>query len=160
MAVKLSALRAGHPLPVPRFLVLISVRGWVDPRDIVRLEELDQLTNPMISSGIEPATPRTSKWSFEFHKIIGIYRMPEQLLASQEGLGPTEFCFCDWNQRMENAKNMCRLKTCRLGSRVVAPARSLRAVSHDLALLIMCLDAKRRRLIRQLIIYQTGVRAR
>jgi hypothetical protein len=43
MAVRLSALRAGHPLPPGRFLVLISVRGWVDPRVIVRLEPLGQL---------------------------------------------------------------------------------------------------------------------
>jgi hypothetical protein len=41
-----------------RFLVLISVRDWVDPRVIVRLEELDKSKNPVISSGIEPATFR------------------------------------------------------------------------------------------------------
>jgi hypothetical protein len=50
MAVR-SALRAGRPLPVGRFLVLIFVRGLVDPR--IRLIE-----NPMTSSEIEPATFR------------------------------------------------------------------------------------------------------
>jgi hypothetical protein len=58
MAVRLSALRAGRPLPPGRFLVLIPVRGCIDPRVIVRLEGLGQLKNPMTSSGIEPATFR------------------------------------------------------------------------------------------------------
>jgi hypothetical protein len=43
MTVKLSALGVGHPLPLRRFLVLISVGGRVDPRAIVRLERLDQM---------------------------------------------------------------------------------------------------------------------
>jgi hypothetical protein len=45
-----SALRAGRPLPPGRFLVLISVRGWVDSRPIVRLEGLGQLKNPVTSA--------------------------------------------------------------------------------------------------------------
>jgi hypothetical protein len=43
MAAGLSALRAGHFLHPGRFLVLISVGGWVDPGAIVRLEGLDKL---------------------------------------------------------------------------------------------------------------------
>jgi hypothetical protein len=58
MAVRLSALSDGRPLPPGRFLVLISVTGSVDPRAIVRLEGLRHLKNPMIASGIEPATFR------------------------------------------------------------------------------------------------------
>jgi hypothetical protein len=50
MAVRLSALHASHPLPPETFLILISVRGCVDLRAIVRLE----LKNPNTSSGIEP----------------------------------------------------------------------------------------------------------
>jgi hypothetical protein len=58
MAMRLSALGAGSTLPPGKFLVLISVRGWVDLSDIVRLEGLDQLKNAMTSSGIENATFR------------------------------------------------------------------------------------------------------
>jgi hypothetical protein len=54
MTVRLSALHTGCPLPPERFLVLIYVRGRVEPRAIVGLEGLGKLKNPMISSGIEP----------------------------------------------------------------------------------------------------------
>jgi hypothetical protein len=38
--------------PPGRFVILIFVRGWVDPRAIMRLQGLGQLQNPM-TSGIE-----------------------------------------------------------------------------------------------------------
>jgi hypothetical protein len=58
MAVRLLALFADRPLPQGRFLVLISVRGCVVHKAIMRLGGLGQLKNPMTSSGIELATFR------------------------------------------------------------------------------------------------------
>jgi hypothetical protein len=56
-----SALRASHPLPPGRFLVLISVRSRVDPRAIVWLEGLGEMKSPVTSSGSEPVTFRLVK---------------------------------------------------------------------------------------------------
>jgi hypothetical protein len=56
MVVRLSALHTSHHLPSGIFLVLISLRGLVDPGTIIQLEVLSQLKNPMTSLGIEPTT--------------------------------------------------------------------------------------------------------
>jgi hypothetical protein len=56
MAVRLSDLCAGRALSTRKISVLISVRGWVKPRAIVRLEGLSEVKNTVSLLGIEPAS--------------------------------------------------------------------------------------------------------
>jgi hypothetical protein len=72
MVLRLSALCTSHPLPSAIFLVLISVRGWVDPRARVKLEGLGQLTksNDLTKNQTSefPACSIMKSWKF-YNKV-------------------------------------------------------------------------------------------
>jgi hypothetical protein len=73
MAVSLSALRPSRPFPPRRFLILISVRGWVNLKVIVRLEGWGQLKNPVTSWCNESSWLNTFKVQVFFSNVIRAY---------------------------------------------------------------------------------------
>jgi hypothetical protein len=78
MVVRLSALRAGRPLPPGRFLVLIFDRCWDEPRAIVRLDGLGKLKIPPHRNSIprpsglqhSDSTNYATACPFDFYRVL------------------------------------------------------------------------------------------
>jgi hypothetical protein len=108
--MRLSALHAGCSLPQGKFLVLISIGGWVDVGAIVRLEGLGWLKNPT-SSGIESATFQLVAQclnQLHYHMPHPSHGIPQNSISTQSWFQPqwVTSCHTCWTSTAVNLETM------------------------------------------------------